>query len=139
MRTVDGTPVVGMTLRYDRIDYFWFCLLHELAHIGRHMPKESNNLFVDDLSLRERDHVDDKQEAEADEWAQDALIPPSLWERHLLRTQPTGQNVIALAREADVHPAIVAGRVRYEEDNYRLLSQFVGSGEVRKLLIEESA
>ena len=33
----DGTPVIGMTLRYDRLDNFWFCLLHELAHIGRHM------------------------------------------------------------------------------------------------------
>ena len=30
----DGTPVIGLTLRYDRIDNFWFCLLHELAHVG---------------------------------------------------------------------------------------------------------
>jgi HTH-type transcriptional regulator/antitoxin HigA len=29
----DGTPVVGMTLRFDRLDYFWFILLHELAHV----------------------------------------------------------------------------------------------------------
>ncbi|NJL20730.1 MAG: hypothetical protein HC895_07860 [Leptolyngbyaceae cyanobacterium SM1_3_5] len=29
----DGTPVVALTLRYDRIDNFWFVLLHELGHI----------------------------------------------------------------------------------------------------------
>ena len=39
--------------------------------------------------------------------------------------------VINLAQKLQVHPAIVAGRVRYERRNYRLLSQFVGSGEVR--------
>jgi hypothetical protein len=33
----DGTPVIGLTLRYDRLNNFWFCSLHELAHIGRRM------------------------------------------------------------------------------------------------------
>ena len=31
----DSTPVVGLRLRYDRLDNFWFCLPHELTHIGR--------------------------------------------------------------------------------------------------------
>jgi HTH-type transcriptional regulator/antitoxin HigA len=31
-----------------------------------------------------------------------------------------------------VHPAIVAGRIRWRDRNYRILSQFVGTGEVRK-------
>ena len=41
--------------------------------------------------------------------------------------------VIELASQAGVHPAVVAGRVRYEEGNYRLLTQFVGAGQVRTL------
>ena len=36
-----------------------------------------------------------------------------------------------MARALRVHPAIIAGRIRYEKKNYRLLSQFVGTGEVR--------
>jgi hypothetical protein len=28
-RTRNGAPVVALTLRYDRADYFWFALLHE--------------------------------------------------------------------------------------------------------------
>ena len=40
--------------------------------------------------------------------------------------------VLQMAWEAQVHPAIIAGRVRYETGNYRLLSQFVGTGEVRR-------
>ena len=51
LRLGDGRPVVGLTLRYDRIDSFWFCLLHELAHVGRHMDHDSGDAFVDDLSL----------------------------------------------------------------------------------------
>jgi HTH-type transcriptional regulator/antitoxin HigA len=40
--------------------------------------------------------------------------------------------VVNLAKALQVHPAIVAGRIRHEEKNYRLLSHFVGSGEVRR-------
>jgi HTH-type transcriptional regulator/antitoxin HigA len=41
-------------------------------------------------------------------------------------------NVMHFASDVGVHPAVVAGRVRFERNNYRLLSQFVGSGEVRQ-------
>ena len=52
LRLGDGRPVIGLTLRYDRIDNFWFCLLHELAHVGRHMDHDRGEAFVDDLTLR---------------------------------------------------------------------------------------
>jgi len=32
-----------------------------------------------------------------------------------------------------IHPAIVAGRIQFEKNNYRILSQFMGRGEVEKL------
>jgi HTH-type transcriptional regulator/antitoxin HigA len=45
--------------------------------------------------------------------------------------------VVDLAHQAKVHPAVVAGRIRYERHSYRLLSQFVGANEVRPLLSME--
>jgi len=133
LRLGDGRPVIGLTLRYDRIDNFWFCLLHELAHVGRHMDNSEGDAFVDDLTLRrvEGGRVDQK-EAQADEWADDALIPRSVWETSAVRHQPTPMAVMNLANALQVHPAIIAGRVRYEQQNYRLLSQFVGTGAVRR-------
>ena len=132
LRLGDGRPVIGLTLRYDRIDSFWFCLLHELAHVGRHMDHNSGDAFVDDLSLskveRERE---DPRETQADEWATDALIPRDAWETSTAREDPTPMAVMHLAQLLHVHPAIVAGRVRHERHNYRLLSQFVGTGQVR--------
>ena len=52
LRMADGPPVIGLTLRYDRIDNFWFCLLHELAHVGRHLDAGEDASFVHDHSLR---------------------------------------------------------------------------------------
>jgi HTH-type transcriptional regulator/antitoxin HigA len=136
--TKEQVPVVGMTIRYDRLDNFWFCLLHELAHLGRHIPNGDGEVFIDDLQLRERDHaVDDVREREADEWAQNALIAPALWRDHPARQHPSVSNVVDLAHQAKVHPAVVAGRIRYERHSYRLLSQFVGANEVRPLLSVE--
>ena len=135
LRLSDGRPVIGLTLRYDRIDNFWYTLLHELAHVGRHMDCNGEDSgFVDDHSLRRAETgSDDSMEAAADRWAEDALIPPKMWSESAAYFKPTPTAVVDLAMEAGVHPAIVAGRVRYEENNYRLLSQFVGTGRVRKL------
>ena len=135
LRLGDGCPVIGLTLRYDRIDDFWFCLLHELAHVGRHMDASEGAAFVDDQTLRGVEgRREDPKETQADEWAQEALVPRAAWEASVARKRPTPMAVMNLARLLHVHPAIIAGRVRYERQNYRLLSQFVGTGEVRRQL-----
>ena len=134
LRLIDGRPVVGLTLRYDRIDYFWFTMLHELGHVGLHLGDCSGETgFVDDHSLRGVESGgNDTTEQEADELAQDALIPPEIWDHGAILENPGPMAVLQMAWESQVHPAIVAGRVRYEAGNYRLLSQFVGTGEVRR-------
>ena len=137
LQLADGTPVIGLTLRYDRLDNFWFCLLHELAHIGRHMDGTKNNeAFIDDLSLRGVEGMRrDPKEDEADDWAEKGLIPAEIWQTSRISENPTPLAVMELAQRLEIHPAIVAGRVRYETKNFRLLSQFVGTGEVRRQLL----
>lgn len=132
LRLASGTPVIGLTLRYDRVDNFWFCLLHELAHIGRHMDENGAAVFIDDLSLRGAEGAGDPAELEADEWAEEALIPRAVWEASEVRYNPTPMAVVNFSKALQIHPAIVAGRVRHETRNYRLLSHFVGAGEVRR-------
>lgn len=132
MRTVEGAPVVGVTIRYDRIDNFWFCLLHELAHIGYHLT-DDEDMFVDDLSLNENDHDESwEKEREADQIALNALIPPDIWQEYQASPSTEISKVLSIAKRAGVHPAIVAGRIRKESGNYRQLTKFVGNGEVRK-------
>jgi HTH-type transcriptional regulator/antitoxin HigA len=140
LQLADGTPVIGLTLRYDRLDNFWFCLLHELAHVGRHMDGTKSEAFVDDLSLRGVEGVRrDVREEEADAWAENGLIPETVWRTSRAKDDPSPLAVIELAQRLGIHPAIIAGRVRYETKNFRLLSHFVGTGHVRRQLLGSEA
>jgi HTH-type transcriptional regulator / antitoxin HigA len=120
----DGTPVIGLSLRHDRLDNFWFCLSHELAHVALHLGEEGEQWFVDDLESEGGDLED-----EADAWAREALIPSDIWaDARNLRTEA---EVRALASRLSISPAIVAGRLRFERQNYRLLTDLVGQGRVQ--------
>ena len=135
----DQRPVVALTLRHDRIDSFWLCLLHELAHVALHLDEE-NSLFVDDLTLRSgAEHQLDSWESQADQCAEEALVPQEFWEKSDARHDPTTISVINFAQLIGVHPAVVAGRIRHERENHRLLSQLVGSGQVRAKFDEKPA
>ena len=128
----EGTPVIGLTLRHDRVDNFWFSLLHELAHVSKHLSS-STRIIVDDLDLRQYEAAtEDIIENEADEMTQDGLIPRKVWDKKPLGNTATAEEVYALAEQLKIHPAIIAGRIRFERNNYRLLSKHVGNKQVRK-------
>ncbi len=127
----DGSPVIGLTIRYDRIDNFWFCLLHELVHVIKHLSE--NEFFIDDLDLRGHEaEKEDDRENEADRIAQNALIPQKTWEKDPVLIQASAVNVMVLSEKLKIHPAIIAGRIRFEKKNYKLLSKYVGNREIRK-------
>lgn len=126
----NGTPAIGLTLRYDRIDHFWFCLLHELAHVAKHLSA-AEPIIVDDLDLRGYD-AEDKIENEADDLARDALIPDRVWNKMPIVGKATSEKLYLMAEELKIHPAIIAGRIRFERNNYKLLSRHVGRKQVRK-------
>lgn len=130
-----GNPVVGLTLRYDRLDHFWFCLLHELGHVARHLSADEQ-IIVDDLDLRDDTHVGDGVEKEADDLAMESMIPKKYWDQIKFWNIPSRADILALSEKLRIHPAIVAGRVRFERRNYKLLSNLVGRGKVRELFPE---
>ena len=126
----DGTPIIALTLRHDRIDHFWFCLCHELAHISLHFNNDENDCFFDDLDVE-----GDSLEKEADRLARDSLIPPEEWQK--IANNPTKNSIFYLANKLRIHPAIVAGRIRYEKQNWCIFSPIVGYRKVKKLFPEE--
>jgi len=125
----DGIPVIGMTLRYDRIDNFWFTLVHELAHVSMHLHGTSD-VFVDDIYAETHDN---REEIEADRFSSEALVPNSYWMPSRARRQRSAASIGDLAGRLKVHPAIIAGKIRYETKNYKQLNDLVGQDEVRKL------
>jgi HTH-type transcriptional regulator/antitoxin HigA len=128
-------PVIGLTLRYDRLDSFWFTLLHELGHIALHLSDKSDEVFIDSLEDEEPDETE--VEAEANAFAKDAFIPRDIWLRSDAFRFGTEASVVALAKQCMIHPAIVAGRLRFEKRKYYEYTKFLGTGKLRDILMSE--
>jgi len=136
-RTPAGRAVVGMTLRQDREDNFWFTLVHELAHIHLHLG-DASLVFFDDTepSIAE---TGDPREEEANRLTRDLLIPPAIWERERERLLNASRvEVIAIAGDLHLSPAIVAGRIRWEKRNFMLFDDLIGRKRLGKLFQTEN-
>lgn len=115
-------PVIGMSLRFDRIDNFWFTLLHELAHVSLHLNQDS--IFFDELEDGLGIDVN-ATETEADTMAQEAIIPAAKWEISPAKIIPSPMAAQSLANELGIHVAVVAGYIRYKHQNYFYLKKIV--------------
>lgn len=123
-------PVVGLTLRHDRLDNFWFTLMHELAHIALHFDQDIN-LFYDELEGVKGTEINTKEQ-EADSLAEEALLPKAKWEVSPARLIPSSMAAKSLANELGVHVAIVAGQIRHKGNRYIYLNKIVNQAKVRK-------
>lgn len=126
----DRVPVIGMTLRYNRLDNFWFVLMHECAHIILHTEKGLKDGFFDD----ERTPASDDVEREADTYARNALIPNEIWKHSLVRFTSSREQVVKFAAKYHVGASVVAGRIQRERNDYAMFSDLVGQGKPKKLI-----
>jgi len=94
-------PIVVLSGRYKAEDSVWFSFFHEAGHIIRH-PKKMTYIRPDD-------GTGDGHEAEADQFAADTLIPPSMAPQ--LTGLRTTSQITAFAHQIGVDPGIVAGRL----------------------------
>ncbi len=128
-------PVIGLTLRYDRLDNFWFTLMHELAHIAQHY-NSNISLFYDEIEGIKTIDLDER-EREADALAEEALLPEAKWEVSPARLIPSSMAATSLAQELGVHVAIVAGQIRHKCNKYTYLNKIVNQAKVRKYFPDE--
>jgi len=99
--------IVQVSVRYRWADIFWFSLFHELGHLLLHQHK---GVFVNPSSGEKGD-----REQEADGFASDALIPQASYRRFVAsRSVFHADQVQAFAREVEVHPSIVVGRLQHD-------------------------
>jgi HTH-type transcriptional regulator/antitoxin HigA len=131
-RLGNGTPVIALSLRYPRLDYFWFTLMHELAHVGFHYEHLSSPI-VDDIEGAEENEI----EVEANRIAANALISRSDWRSCNALYVQKDEEVISFAKRVGVHPAIVAGRIKKELNRHTLFSRIINEIDVRKILLDE--
>jgi HTH-type transcriptional regulator/antitoxin HigA len=109
------SPVVALSLRYDRIDNFWFTLMHELAHIWHDVAHATH--LDEDLVGPTADAQEDKpvQEQKADTRANAWLLDEDDLNAFIRETKPrySKSAILAFANRAGVHPGIVVGRLQH--------------------------
>jgi HTH-type transcriptional regulator / antitoxin HigA len=133
--TEQNHAVIGLTLRHDRIDAFWFTLLHEVAHVWRHLSSP-DEAFVDRI-----EHADsaDYREKEANRLARETFIPRAVWRRSNAFLSPTRENIHKLSEELRIHPGIVVGRLHFETGNYTSFTEFLRQGTIRRQFSRSAA
>jgi HTH-type transcriptional regulator/antitoxin HigA len=123
-------PVIGLTLRHDRLDNFWFTLLHELGHIFLHRDRGLYEGFFDEEGGTAVDELED----EADEFAESAFIASEVWRKSFVRFTKGKDQVMQFASQRGIASAVVAGRIRRERKDWSLFSDLIGQGSLRKLM-----
>lgn len=130
MTDAQARPIIGLTLRHDRLDSFWFTLLHECAHISLHYEHLARGgaIFVDDMDIR----GDDGLEREADDLAGESLIPSGILSQIHWDNNTTYEDIVMLSVRAHVHMAVAAGRWQRDHQNYKKFSRLIERGTLRK-------
>lgn len=122
------SPVIALTLRFDRLDNFWFVLRHEIEHVlqkqGRDEPAVDTNLgpgaesSSDELPREER---------MANRAAVEFLVPQRPFETFLrdLIESYSEQKLTDFSKTLGVHPAIVVGQVQKRLQRYDILRKYL--------------
>lgn len=98
--------LLQMSLRYRTNDYLWFTFFHEAGHILKHGKRD---FFIED-------HCNNnlREEAEANKFGGDFLIPPTDFDQFVQQGSFTRRTVISFASDIGIAPGIVVGRLQHD-------------------------
>jgi HTH-type transcriptional regulator / antitoxin HigA len=113
---LNDTPVVAMSIRFDRVDNFWFVFRHEVEHV-----LNRDGLVTVDVELTERLQRKDPlppEEARANAAASEFLVPKSELDSFVIRVRPlySEQRILLFAKRIGVHPGIVVGQLHFRDE-----------------------
>ena len=130
------SPVIAISLRFERIDNFWFTIMHEFFHLKRHDAILDPSLFSSTGGGQMA--AVDKTEQIVDEEAANALIPKETLDSFILRVSPffSKTKIIQFALRNRIHPGIVVGQLHHRTKNYTANREMLVK--VRSLVADES-
>ncbi len=123
----DYAPVIGMSMRHDRIDNFWFVLRHELEHVLRGHGRAAMMLDAD--LEGERAGTGEgvaEEERQANEAAADFCVSQNALARFIARKAPlfAERDFLGFSRTLRIHPGLVAGQLQHKTDRYDRFRQY---------------
>ncbi len=136
----DRSPVIGMSLRHDRIDNFWFVLRHELEHVLQGHGK--TGIILDAELEGERAGTGEsvsEEERQANLAAAEFLIPKAKMDAFIERKAPffSERDLQGFSKTLGVHSGIVAGQLQHRTGRYDRFRQHLAP--VRQNLISGAA
>jgi HTH-type transcriptional regulator/antitoxin HigA len=134
-KSPSGRPVISMTLRHDRMDNFWFTLIHEMGHVFLHLEKD-NLAFFDETEGKEgKSKSRDPMEKQADEFASKIFVSEEEWKawRKTTGNMVSKDDIRHFANRLNISPAVIAGRLRWETGDYLKYSLMLGNKTVKNL------
>lgn len=125
----DRSPVIGMSMRFDRIDNFVFVLRHELEHVANRDGLSTMMLDVD-VNSEEAIQVTPElrdQEARANAAASEFCVPKKMMDAFIARKAPifAKRDIIGLARMVKVHAGLVAGQLQFRTQKYHIGREYL--------------
>lgn len=119
---LDGaSPVIGMSLRFDRIDNFWFVLRHELEHVIQEHGKSMISIDAELEGARAGTSSDVAEEERiANREAAEFCVPKKTMDSFIARKAPVfaERDILGLAATLKVHPGLIAGQLRHRTNHY---------------------
>jgi HTH-type transcriptional regulator/antitoxin HigA len=118
-------PVIGMSLRFDRIDNFWFVLRHECAHV-LHGHGMTEAIVDEDLGAQNAPSPNEEERI-ANTEAADFCVPSEPIRSFYLRKNPffSESEVLAFSKRMKVHPGLTVGQLQRMTNRYDLLRKYL--------------
>ena len=128
----ENSPVIGLSLRYDRIDNFWFVLRHEIEHVILKHGFATGEIILDtELEGSKAGQGSDVPEEErlANGAAQEFCVPSAKMDSFVARKAPffSERDFLAFAKILGVHPGIVAGQLQHKTGRFDRFRQYLAS------------
>jgi HTH-type transcriptional regulator/antitoxin HigA len=123
------SPVIGMSLRFDRIDNFWFVLRHEIEHVLKGHGKIEPEGMIDAELQGEYAGTGDsipEEERVANRAASDFCVTRDKMNSFIARKNPFfyEKDVLAFAKINNVHPALPVGQIQHATGRFDYLKKY---------------
>ncbi len=114
----DASPSIALSLRFDRIDAFWFTLMHEFAHIKHGDALSVDRDLIDGTIGIAVMLVEDEAEQKANEAASNSLVPSRELDSFISRVGPlySKERIIQFAHKMKIHPGIIVGQLQHRNE-----------------------
>ena len=123
-----SSPVIAMSIRFDRVDSFWFTLGHEFSHIenGDAISVDANLCGPEQAPTASKAPI----ERRADEESAALLVPPEELRSFIARVGPrySRDRIVQFAHRIKIHPGIIVGQLQNRGE--------IGYSALRDLLVK---